>query len=152
MDKNLVRMFLLNPQIIRRFSLLICFFFFLIKLHSQCNPPDQLPTVLCVNAPLTCLENACYSTSNEDDEGQAGFCGSNTVVHNPQYFEIIPIADCIEIHIHVDNCEQGSTALQSALVTSCQWQPCPGFSVPCADVLDCDPGTGVGGTMVIDAC
>jgi len=144
-------MFSPKPQLIRRFCLLFCLLFSLIKLYSQCNPPDQLPTVQCVDAPLTCLNNACYSTSNEDDEGWPAFCGNNTVIHNPQYFEIIPITDCIEIHIHVDACEDG-TALQAALVTSCSWQPCPGGAVPCQDVLDCDPGTGVGGTMIIDAC
>ncbi len=144
-------MFPPKPLIIRRFCLLICLLLSLVKLESQCNPPDQLPTVFCADAPLTCLNNACYSTSEVSDFGLNGFCGTNTAIHNPQYFEIVPIASDIEIHIHVDNCEAGSTALQAALVTSCNWQPCPGGNVPCADVLDCDPGTGVGGTMVISA-
>lgn len=155
MASKLVCMFPPKHLIIRRVSLLICFLLILIKLNSQCNPPDQLPTTQCVDAPVTCLNNACYSTSNMADPGETGFCGSNTQIHNPQYFEIIPNADCIQINIHVDDCGTGN-ALQSALVTSCTWQPCPpgpgGIFEPCADVLDCDPGTGVGGTMVIDAC
>lgn len=151
MDLNKVRMLSLNPRVIRTFCLLFCLLLSLIKLQSQCNPPDQLPTVQCINAPLTCLQDACYSTSNEQDQGWNGFCGNNTAIHNPQYFEVVPIADCIQINIHVDGCSSGAQ-LQAALVTSCQWQPCPGGVVPCADVLDCDPNTPVGGTMVIDAC
>ena len=144
-------MFSPKTKLYRRVFFSICFMFLLGKLMSQCNPPDQLPTVQCVNAPFTCLNDACYSTSSDSDFGQSGWCGNNTAVHNPQYFEIITIADNIEIQIHVDACQNGSTALQSALVTSCTWAPCPGNSVPCPDILDCDAGTGVGGTMTLTA-
>lgn len=136
----------------RGFSLIFFLLILVTELSAQCDPPAELPTVQCQNAPITCINEACYSTSNQGATGWNLFCGNGTAIHNPQYFEIIPIDACIEIHIHVDNCEQGSTALQSALVTSCNWQPCPGGVVPCADVLDCDPGTGVGGTMILSAC
>ena len=64
---------------------------------------------------------------------------------------IITTDTAIDIQIHVDNCEQGSTALQSAIVTTCDWVPCPGNIVPCPDILDCDPGTPPGGTMFLSA-
>ena len=140
-----------NPQIIRRFSLLFCLLLSLIQLQAQCDPPAELPTVDCINAPVTCLQDACYSTLNEPAQCCAGFCGPNTVIHNPQYFEVIPIADCIEINIHVDGCTMGA-GLQSALVTTCNWEPCPGQSVPCDDILDCDPNAFVGQTMFLSAC
>lgn len=133
----------------------VCLYCFLLLLfhesQSQCNPPGQLPTVECSENPLYCFLNACYSTSNAIDPGQAGFCGNNTSVHNPQYFQIIPIANNIEIHIRIDNCEVPTAALQSALVSSCDWLPCPGGVVPCADVLDCNSGQGIGGTMKLSA-
>src|SRR5688572_14852786 len=153
MDKKHVRMSSPNTQIIKRICILIFFIGSIIELQSQCNPPDQLPTVLCQNAPYTCIQDACYSTSTISAPGQTGFCDLNpgTAIHNPQYFEIIPTDPCIEIQIHVDDCTSGSQ-LQAALVTSCNWAPCPGGNVPCADILDCDPGTGVGGTMVLSAC
>ena len=119
--------------------------------QSQCNPENQLPGVQCVDAPLPCLQNACYTTVNQPDLGYPGFCGPNTLVHNPQYFEIIPVQSCIEIHIHIDDCDTGY-GLQAALVSTCDWLPCPGSNVPCQDVLDCDPGTFPGGTMIMDAC
>src|SRR5688500_14740654 len=155
MDQKQVSMLSPNPRIIRRFCLLFCLFISVIKLQSQCNPPQLLPTVQCEKAPLTYLQDACYSTLNIPEQGQPEFCGVCTLIHNPQYFQVIPVDPCIQINIHVDGCT-GGNGLQSALVTSCQWMPCgpPGTNpwVPCADVLDCDPEEGVGGTMVLSAC
>src|SRR5688572_1163530 len=134
------------------FCFLIFSIIFLEDLKSQCNPPTELPNVQCSEATVTCLQDACFETTNQVDVGWLGFCGINTQIHNPQYFEIIPVDPCISILIHVDGCSSGQTALQAALVTSCDWQPCPGSIVPCADILDCDPGTPPGGTMIIEAC
>src|SRR5690606_14013199 len=120
-----------------RFVLSIALIVSLFKLQAQCDPPGELPSFNCMMAPLTCLNNACYSTDEHQLEGMPNFCGANTIINNPQYFAIIPIEPCIEIHIFVNICEQGSTGLQSALVTSCGWMPCPGGVVPCNDVLDC---------------
>src|SRR4030095_4091249 len=139
-------MFSPNSQLLRKVFLSFFLLYSLIRLQAQCDPPDQLPTVLCVNAPLTCINDACYTTDNEDDFGWEGWCGNNTAIHNPQYFMLIVTEDIVHILIHVDDCDQG-VALQSAIVTSCNWQPCPGNIVPCEDILDCDPGTPVGGTM-----
>ncbi|MEP6795736.1 MAG: hypothetical protein ABJB16_15510, partial [Saprospiraceae bacterium] len=74
----------------------------------------------------------------------------NTIINNPQYFQFIATATTVEIDIHVDNCSSGQ-GLQSAIVTSCAWQPCPGGNVPCPDILACNPGTSPGGTMVLIA-
>src|SRR5687767_4571712 len=122
-------------------SIILCFSG-ISELRSQCNTPDQQPTVQCVDAPFICVQNACFQTTGEGDPGWNGFCGANTAINNPQYFEIIPTDECIEIHIHIDGCSSGA-GLQAALVTSCEWQPCPGGQAPCADVLDCDPGTSI---------
>ena len=121
------------------------------ELRAQCVPPAEIPTVECENAPVTCFRGACYTTSNEPAQCCPSFCGPNTLIHNPQYFEIIPIADCIEIQVEIGDCSNFQ-GLQAALVTSCEWVPCPAGSIPCADILDCDPGTFTGGTMIMDAC
>ncbi len=108
------------------FILVLFVNFYLIELSSQCIPFGIQTTVQCNDAPLTCMSDACYATSNVADLGWNGFCGNNTVIHNLQFFEIIPIKESIEIHIQVNTCDQGFTALQAALVTSCNWVPCPG--------------------------
>ena len=113
-----------------------------LPLTGQCDPPNQLPTLECEDAPLVCLLNACYETLNIPGTGPNGFCGGMTSIQNPQYFQILTTATEIEIHIHVDNCDNGSS-LQSALINDCPWAV--------ANVIDCDPGTGPGGTMVLSA-
>ncbi len=86
--------------------------------------------------------HACYETLNIPGGGPAGFCGPNTSIQNPQYFDVIPTASEIEIHIHVDNCESGSS-LQSALINDCPWDV--------SNVIACNAGTPPGGTMVLIA-
>src|SRR5258706_12441007 len=135
---------------IRITALVIFIHFSIVKLEGQCNPPDQLPTLQCVDAPLVCLLNGCYTTLNEPFFCCMGWCGNNTVINNPQYFKFIAGAETVEIDIHVDNCSNGS-GLQAAIVSTCDWLVCPGNSVPCADILTCNPGTAPGGTMVLIA-
>ena len=101
-----------------------------------------MPSTQCELAPLVCLQNYCTETTNDPAPGWSGFCGNNTSVHNPQYYQFIAVAEEVEIHIHVDFCYSG-TALQSALIANCPWEV--------FDVLDCDPGTPPGGTMVLEA-
>lgn len=120
--------------------LLLILLFSSFQLRSQCNPPDQLPTLDCADAPLVCLLDACYETLNLPFNCCNGWCGANTAIHNPQYFQFIPTCDPVEIHIHVDFCT-GGNGLQSALLNSCPWDN--------SDVIDCDPGTPPGGTMVL---
>ncbi|MBK9984160.1 MAG: gliding motility-associated C-terminal domain-containing protein [Saprospiraceae bacterium] len=139
-----------DTQFFRKGFLLFSILFSLLKLNAQCNPPGELPTVDCASAPLTCLADACYSTLNIPAVCCMNFCGLNTIINNPQYFQFIATATNIEIDIHVDNCSSGQ-GLQSAIVTSCAWQPCPGGAVPCPDILACNPGTSPGGTMVLIA-
>jgi len=147
---KLVKMVSPNTLFIKRSLLLLCILFSLLKLHAQCNPPDQLPTVNCNAAPLTCLADACYSTLNVPVMCCNGFCGANTVINNPQYFQFVATLTDVQIQIHVDMCSSGQ-GLQSAIVTSCAWAPCPGGNVPCADILACTPGTSPPGTMVLNA-
>lgn len=108
---------------------------------SQCNPLAQLPTGTCQTAPVICASLACYTTgNNQSDNNYAGFCGANTAIHNPQYFRFVPAVDSVEIWINVLDCENGE-ALQSAILGSC-----PASSI---EVLDCDPGTNPGGSMIL---
>jgi gliding motility-associated-like protein len=109
---------------------------------AQCNPPDQLPSYDCAGSALTCLEGACYETLNNPFNCCTGFCGAQTAVHNPQYFQFIPTCQDVEIHIHVNGCTAGN-ALQSAILGACPWTN--------SDVISCDPGTPVGGTIVLIA-
>lgn len=131
-----------------RWILLSIVMIFAGKAQSQCNPPDQLPTQICQTAPFVCLNNACYETLQQPLGGYNGFCGSNTAVHNPQYFTIVVQSVPVQINIYVNSCSSGS-GLQSALINSCPWNV--GF-YPDGNVLDCPDnpsGTGPGGTMVL---
>ena len=110
--------------------------------HSQCNPPNDLPTITCEEAPLVCLLNACYETLNNPLNCCNGWCGANTAIHNPEYFAFIPTCPDVEIYIHVDFCTSG-VGLQSALLQNCPWDN--------SDVIACDPGTPPGGTMMLSA-
>ncbi|MEP6647764.1 MAG: hypothetical protein ABJC12_11805, partial [Saprospiraceae bacterium] len=138
-------------QMIRKGFLLFCVLFSLLKLQAQCNPPGELPTATCSAAPLTCLSDACYTTLNNPFNCCNNFCGANTVINNPQYFQFIATSTDVQINIHVDNCNNGGAGLQCAIVTTCGWAPCPGGVVPCPDILACNAGTSPGGTMVLNA-
>src|SRR5688572_28380579 len=112
------------------------------NLHAQCNPPDQLPTPTCELAPLICLLGACYETLGIPNGGPGGWCNGMNTIENPQFFSFIPTAPNVEIHIHVDNCDSG-TSLQAAIISECPWGV--------EDVLACNGGTAPGGTIVLIA-
>jgi hypothetical protein len=112
------------------------------QVKAQCGAEEFTPSTSCENAPFFCIQNLCYTTTTITNNGNNGFCGPNTAIHNPQYFMIIPTNENISIYIHVDNCS-GGNGLQSAILQACPWIN--------ADVLDCDPGTPPGGTMVLEA-
>ena len=115
--------------------------------YGQCDPPDLLPSADCFGAPLICLQDACYSTQSEPPPDPInGFCGPNTALHNPQYilFQVTQLP--VTIAIEVVDCGGGGCGLQSAIINipldSCDtWDP--------GDVVECDPGTGEGGTMTL---
>ena len=112
-------------------------------LHAQCNPSDQIPAMDCEWAPFVCLQNACY-TSNPYITQSCCFnwCGNSTVIDNPQYFQFVPTSTNVEMHIHVDGCYSG-VGLQCAILDACPWDN--------SNVIDCNPGTPAGGTMVLSA-
>lgn len=131
---------------IRLFFLLIALQTFVsMDLNGQCDPPDLIPTDCCTTAPEVCLQDACYSTDNLPgcDGSHNGWCGSNTAIHNPQYFLFTALATTVQINIHVDACTGGGCGLQAAILGACPWTN--------SDVLSCNPGTGTGGTMVLVA-
>ncbi len=109
-----------------------------------------MPTVSCDSAPLVCLTDYCATTLNEPAVCCMNFCGQNTIINNPQYFRFIATGDTVEIDIHVNACNTGQ-GLQSAIVTSCNWAPCPGGMVPCPEILTCNPGTSPGEIMILKA-
>jgi hypothetical protein len=78
-------------------------FFILISAHarSQCNSPSGQPSLLCQDATITWLNNACYTTVNESDQGHSGFCGAGTLVHNPQYFLFIASDTIVTLDIAI---------------------------------------------------
>ncbi len=137
---------MISPKIFPLFRV-ICVFLVLLtlplKVSTQCNPPDQLPTIDCESAPFVCLNNACYETLNNQYFCCNGWCGSNTAVHNPQYFLVVPTEPCVTIHIYVNSCNSGN-ALQAAIIGACPWVN--------SDVLSCNPGAGVGQTMMLTTC
>lgn len=112
------------------------------RVEAQCNPPDQLPTPTCDFAPLICLQGACYETLGIPNSGPTGWCNGSNTIENPQFFSFIPTAPNVEIHVHVDNCDSG-TSLQAAIISECPWGV--------EDVLACNGGTAPGGTIVLVA-
>lgn len=111
-------------------------------LQSQCGAGDQLPTLECQDAPLICLQNWCFESTNDILIGYSGFCGPNTIVNNPQYYAFIAESADVEIEIHIDYCD-GGNALQAAILGYCPWD------LP--DVIDCNPGAPPGGSMVLQS-
>ena len=104
---------------------------------AQCDPPGELPTTQCGNAPITCLTGACYSTDNMADQGHAGFCGGGTLVHNPQYFAFVATDTVVTIAISINCCTSGA-GLQSAIIEIDNDLPgCADWDND--DVIACDP-------------
>lgn len=111
------------------------------KTYSQCmlqNPP----TLTCEGAPTLCLDGLCYHTNNMTFSCCTNWCGPNTIIQNPQYFQFIPSAPNVEIEIHVDDCTAGN-GLQSAILDACPWTN--------SNVIACDPGVPPGSMMVLTA-
>jgi gliding motility-associated-like protein len=131
-----------KPYLMHRVGIFLITLLFTCQLKSQCNPPDQLPTADCATAPFVCLVDACYQTLNIPLTCCNNWCGNNTIINNPQYFVFIPTCPDVEIDIHVDNCTNG-VGLQCAILDACPWDN--------SSVVDCNPGTPPGGTMVLTA-
>ena len=131
-----------KSNLYQKVFLFIIILFSSIASNAQCDPPDQLPTPQCVDAPIVCLTDACYGTLNNPFVCCAGWCGNNTIINNPQFFAFIPTLSDVQIDIHVDNCSTGA-GLQSGIIDACPWD------IP--NVIACNPGTAPGGTMVLIA-
>jgi hypothetical protein len=111
------------------------------KSLSQCEPSIP-PTPYCETAPTICFNQACFTTSNIPVNCCNNWCGFNTVINNPQFFQFTPSQPDITIEIHVDDCNNG-TGLQSGIIDACPWD--------LANILACNPGANPGGTMVLTA-
>lgn len=108
---------------------------------GQCEPIET-PSLFCDDAPLICLNQFCYHSETTPYTCCNGWCGPQTAIHNPQYFQFIPVSTDIAIEIHVDGCD-GGNGLQSAILDACPWDN--------SNVIACDPGTPPGGTMFLEA-
>lgn len=112
------------------------------NLDAQCNPEEGGAS--CQEAPTVCLTNLCDETEvNQPDDPHNGWCGSQTSIQNPQYFVFIPTATSVYFQISVGDCSGGNNALQAALLGTCPWNN--------NSVLDCNPGTPSGGTIILEA-
>jgi len=125
----------------RQFILiLLCNIFFISYNSSQNCIPVISPSSYCETAPALCLNELCYTTADTAITCCNNWCGNNTIINNPQYFLITPALPDVEINIHVDDCSNG-VGLQSAILDACPWDN--------TNVLDCNPGTPPGGTMIL---
>jgi hypothetical protein len=125
-------------------SVLLLLAFVSSDVHAQCGAPDQLPTVNCEDAPIICLQDWCYETTQESSpEPWTGFCGFNTSVQNPQFYKIIADSGFIEIEINVSSCSGGQNTLQAALIGACPWEV--------SDVWDCHNAAPPGSDFVLTA-
>ena len=109
---------------------------------AQCDLSTP-PTPTCEGAPFLCLNQLCYMTEDTVNNCCNGWCGINAIINNPQYYAFIPTQECIEFEISVDDCLIGA-GLQSGILDACPWDN--------ANVLDCNPGTPPGGTMLLQSC
>jgi hypothetical protein len=107
--------------------------------NSQCDLPEP-PTITCDSAPMICLDQLCYATTDEHLACCNGWCGINTAIDNPQYYSFVASDPSPQINIHVDNCSVGN-GLQCGILDACPWDN--------ANILDCNPGTPPGGTMIL---
>ncbi len=126
-----------------RVVLFISFLFLFSNINAQCNAEEGGAS--CQEAPLVCLNNLCDATEdNQPDGPYNGWCGPNTAIHNPQYFEFIATSTDVFFEVTVGDCSGGQSALQAAILNACPWQGAN-------NVLDCTPGTPQGGTFTLQA-
>lgn len=118
--------------------LILCILLLSQKSIGQCIEPLSD----CAVATILCETDECYETTNIPVSCCQGFCGINTIINNPQYLLIIPTCEDLTITIEVGSCS--GQGLQAAIINSCD------FTGP-NEVLDCNPGTGQGGTMTLSA-
>jgi hypothetical protein len=124
------------------FSVLIIVLGLPLQLVGQCSPADY-NAVICENADLFCLNQYCSSTPDIFIPPCCNnWCGNNTIIDNPQFFQFVAISSTVEFEIHVDYC-QNDSGLQCGIIDACPWQT--------FNILDCNPGTPPGGTMILQA-
>lgn len=103
-------------------------------MHAQCEHPYMGATNMCETAPLICLEQLCCGLNMNPPAGShQGFCGNNTALHNPQFFEFIADSSEVELTIHVLDCSGGQNSLQIAIIDGCPWMTND-------QVIECNPG------------
>lgn len=135
-----------NTSVFRLSTIITFLFYFLLlplQLVGQCGAPDPLPTPDCENAPLICLNEWCYQTIDQQNPGWNNYCGPNTIVNNPQFYEIVATEENIYIQINVGSCTGGQNSMQAALILDCPWD--------IGDVIDCNPGSVEGHPFVLQS-
>ncbi|HXR81309.1 MAG TPA: hypothetical protein VN763_10340, partial [Saprospiraceae bacterium] len=109
--------------------------------NGQCNGLN-IGTPECEYAPFFCLNQFCSSTLPFNFACCNGWCGPNTIINNPQFYQFVAVSPEVSFEIHVDDCQSGS-ALQCGIIDECPWT--------LGNVWACDPGTTPGGTMILEA-
>ncbi len=132
---------LLRISLYTRLFYCLALVFSVSNIYGQCNPEEGGAT--CQEAPLVCLNNLCDATEdNQPDGAYLGWCGPNTAIHNPQYFEFIATSTDVFFQITVGDCSGGQNAIQAAILDACPWQGAN-------NVLDCNPGSPEGSTFTL---
>ena len=109
-----------KSYLVTGFFLFFSLLFSTVNSYSQCNPEEGGAT--CQEAPLVCLNALCDATEqNTPDGSYTGWCGNNTAIHNPQYFQFIPTFPDVFFEIMVGQCSGGQNALQAAIINACPW-------------------------------
>ncbi|MDX1477287.1 MAG: hypothetical protein R3301_06245 [Saprospiraceae bacterium] len=98
-------------------------------LVNQVDP--DLTTLTCQEAVEFCPNGLVFQTQLLPDVGHPGFCGPNTLIHNPRYLKFKPIDSTASLLVEIIECTLG-TALQYAVIDTCDWSN--------ENVIACDPG------------
>ena len=114
------------------------------NIKAQCGSSEVIPSIVCENAPLICLQSWCTETTFDPPPSpMQGFCGNNTALHNPQFYEFVALDTEVEFRIRIGTCQGGQNALQGAIIDTCPW-------TSISEVIECDPGTPEGSLMVLN--
>jgi hypothetical protein len=122
--------------------LMLCMLIFLTVPQEASSQCDTILALDCESAPLVPLENYCGRTNSVSHFCCPGFCGTNTVGHNPTYHKFIAKDSSILIEIEVLPCDAGY-GMQAAIISGCPWDN--------DDVLSCNPNAPDGTTFTLQS-
>ncbi len=101
-----------------------CSFIWVPKLPAQkdCFPPGILPATDCNSVPLYCLDGVwCETIINPPNTVHHEWCGPNTRIDNPQYYQFIAAESIVTFEIYVAQCDEGVGLQAGILEAICPW-------------------------------